>query len=403
MGFRHMLRLIVAIAFGIAASAAHAQCCRQGEAPAGDNATTMDFNGGRLNLLRRMTAAGTAPNELVQLDNFSRMPVAAYGLYPQVGALMVTANGHPDATASLDAGIFTLNLFGDKPYSAQDVAVQSTVNQNGSDSSWLFDGFSRDLTGKPPNDFSQVGMELDMAANGPDAPTSAYDPLHTYRVFLSLNAGVKSWPGWEANHQYSAGSIIEQKSRQEAASVYIAKQGGMSGATQPLFPDSGAVEDGSVTWAYSEPYAVEYGRGIWLDSGQAGKDVSFGSGFASNARFQDAPIDVSQASLASPTSAGIRLAAGMPIDFSGDGTAAGQNRHVLQYAVAALTYSVDGVAAMSVAETGLASFPGQIQAPLVTPRSSSSPCVTGTRIADANYEYVCVATNSWKRAALSAF
>ena len=39
----------------------------------------------------------------------------------------------------------------------------------------------------------------------------------------------------------------------------------------------------------------------------------------------------------------------------------------------------------------------------VTPASSSSPCLTGDMSWDASYTYVCVATNTWKRAALSSW
>ena len=40
---------------------------------------------------------------------------------------------------------------------------------------------------------------------------------------------------------------------------------------------------------------------------------------------------------------------------------------------------------------------------LTTPASSSATCTAGQFTDDANYHYVCVATNTWKRAALSAF
>ncbi|HXM60080.1 MAG TPA: hypothetical protein VN950_04430 [Terriglobales bacterium] len=40
---------------------------------------------------------------------------------------------------------------------------------------------------------------------------------------------------------------------------------------------------------------------------------------------------------------------------------------------------------------------------LATPPSSSAPCIAGQIGADANYIYVCVATNHWKRSALSSF
>lgn len=46
---------------------------------------------------------------------------------------------------------------------------------------------------------------------------------------------------------------------------------------------------------------------------------------------------------------------------------------------------------------------GRIQMPLTTPASSSAACTAGQTTHDANYHYVCVATNTWKRAALAAF
>jgi hypothetical protein len=40
---------------------------------------------------------------------------------------------------------------------------------------------------------------------------------------------------------------------------------------------------------------------------------------------------------------------------------------------------------------------------LATPASSTAPCTAGQFTDDVNYHYVCVATNTWKRVALSAF
>ncbi len=48
-------------------------------------------------------------------------------------------------------------------------------------------------------------------------------------------------------------------------------------------------------------------------------------------------------------------------------------------------------------------FGGQIQLPLTTPASSSATGVAGTVQVDANYIYVCTATDTWKRVPLSAF
>ncbi|WP_311272121.1 MULTISPECIES: hypothetical protein [unclassified Rhizobium] len=46
---------------------------------------------------------------------------------------------------------------------------------------------------------------------------------------------------------------------------------------------------------------------------------------------------------------------------------------------------------------------GRLQAPLQTPASSTAACQVGQFMNDANFHYVCVAANSWKRAALSAW
>jgi hypothetical protein len=51
---------------------------------------------------------------------------------------------------------------------------------------------------------------------------------------------------------------------------------------------------------------------------------------------------------------------------------------------------------------GLTSAPGFAEV-LTTPASSSAACTAGEFTDDANFHYVCVAANTWKRAALSSF
>lgn len=46
---------------------------------------------------------------------------------------------------------------------------------------------------------------------------------------------------------------------------------------------------------------------------------------------------------------------------------------------------------------------GIVNQPLHTPASSSEACTAGDHADDASYHYVCTATNTWKRVALSAF
>jgi hypothetical protein len=54
-------------------------------------------------------------------------------------------------------------------------------------------------------------------------------------------------------------------------------------------------------------------------------------------------------------------------------------------------------------QNGNFSVPGMYQETLTTPASSSAACTTGQFTDDANFHYVCVATNTWKRVALSSF
>ena len=254
---------------------------------AGDNTPVLNFLGGRVNLLKQILCPNTnTPNMVIQLDNFSPMPLQNYGLYPQIGALSIQANGHPGGTASLDGLIVTLNLFGNNPYTAQDVPY----NPQSISTAAIAPGRSMDSAAisaaNPPQAFSQVGIELDMSANGPDAASSSYDPLHTYRVFLSLNPGLVTWPSWAAGTAYTAGTIIAANN-----AIWIATTAGTSGAISPAFTSTGVYTDGPVVWTYSETYPVVFGRGIWLDSGYGGSarstTISYGTGFASNSLFQN--------------------------------------------------------------------------------------------------------------------
>lgn len=52
---------------------------------------------------------------------------------------------------------------------------------------------------------------------------------------------------------------------------------------------------------------------------------------------------------------------------------------------------------------GLTRFDGGLSQPLTTPASSSAACATGQTVWDTGYIYICTATNTWKRAALSTF
>lgn len=81
-------------------------------------------------------------------------------------------------------------------------------------------------------------------------------------------------------------------------------------------------------------------------------------------------------------------AAGSNLRFGGDGTLG--------------VCQPGGGCAAVFSPTGSVTAPGYQEA-LTTPASSSAPCTAGQFTDDSNYHYVCVATNTWKRVALSTF
>jgi hypothetical protein len=378
----------------------------------GDGDMTESFAGGILTFARTLKTGKDEANPGIQInmENRNRNFVPAfYGFGPDIAALQINASSFSGSTGQINGMWINLNSGGNNAYVSQDQGMNVVVHKSGQNSTWQISGMTYDETGLPPKAFASVAQELDIDANGPDDPASLYNGHKGNRVFAYYSARPYHFPAYQPGKVYPAGAKVWAVPAGGAKSVYIAQTSGTAGAAPPTWPTTGSVIDNMVTWVYGEPYDLTIGRGIWFDGDKDGPDpvshVRYATLFSSNAVIENAALDLSLTSLASAAGAAIRLGGNQPIDFSGNGTAAGQNQHVLKYSdrAAALTYAVKGVVAVSVADSGLASFHGQIQAPLATPKSSSSPCVAGTRVADANFEYVCVATNAWKRAALSAF
>jgi hypothetical protein len=88
------------------------------------------------------------------------------------------------------------------------------------------------------------------------------------------------------------------------------------------------------------------------------------------------------------------------LDLNGFGTP--QNVRMINDANGQLTINTSTGGNLQINETGVHTT-GSFQVNLATPASSSAPCTAGQIGADANYIYVCVATNKWKRSALSSF
>jgi hypothetical protein len=490
----------------------------------GDGDLTFGFGGGRLNVMRRFQAPPqdpTKPNLLVQLDNQAEIPLATYGLYPQIDAFRAIAQAHPGSSASMDAGRFVLNDLSTAGYRSQNVAVQIDVNRRAhgditqQSGDWGLDVFFDDNTGMPPGAFSAIGQEFDFQANGDDQAGTDFDPTKGNRVVTWVSPGAFKANSWAANTSYPTGAIVQAISVRGRRNVYVASAGGISADAVPVWRETGTVKDGTVTWRYGTNYAMEIGRGIWLNNGED-TTTSYGTGFSTNGQFHNAVIDTSAATLLDPGSAALRVGPGQPIDFTGNRTSEGQNRHVLRYlgapdwspstdyifgqmilgdspagrkilfqattagksavrppawteagivedgsvrwrplgpAYSMLAYQTPNGNALTIEDSGnlwslgsittgpnknitaggtiraingleangAVNFHGPVRADkdldvlgtavirgrlisaLATPSSSSSPCTSGEQSADANYVYVCVATNTWRRAALHSF
>src|ERR1700691_1885565 len=89
------------------------------------------------------------------------------------------------------------------------------------------------------------------------------------------------------------------------------------------------------------------------------------------------------------------------IDLNGFGTSQ-NNVRIINDANGQLTINTVTGGNLEVNATGVYTT-GSFHVNLSTPAGSSSPCIAGQIGADANYIYVCVATNRWKRSALSSF
>jgi hypothetical protein len=88
------------------------------------------------------------------------------------------------------------------------------------------------------------------------------------------------------------------------------------------------------------------------------------------------------------------------IDLNGFG--ATQNVRIINDANGQLTVNTATGGNLQVNANGIFTT-GSFHVNLTTPSSSSAPCTAGQIGADANYIYVCVATNTWRRSALSSF
>lgn len=92
------------------------------------------------------------------------------------------------------------------------------------------------------------------------------------------------------------------------------------------------------------------------------------------------------------SSAGIRLASDRPIGFSST---------TAQFGTPDIGLARDAAGRLRISDgsTGL----GQIMIASSTPASAAATCAAGTVVWDSSYVYVCIAANTWKRAAIATW
>ncbi len=332
----------------------------------GDNDVTQSFWGGHVNFSRNILS-GTPGNTnvFISLDDFSPdyRPIhyngSFVGEFADVPALQVNATTHAQSRGQLNGIEVFLRSEGDNAAASEDQGLDVKVSKAGQNSTWAISTMTNDVTGRPPQAFASIAGEYDILANGPDDPASVYDPTKGNRIFMWLVGKRSPVPVWAAGRAYAAGQVVRAMAPAGVPAVYVAAKAGTAGAMPPVWPAAGEVADGTLRWMYGEPYDVSFGRAIAID---AEPGARFSTGLSSNAAYADAVIDLSAAKLLLGSSAGIRLAPDMKLDFSANATAAGQNRHTLAYSNAAkgLVYAVANTGVLSILDDHTVEAAGHI-------------------------------------------
>jgi hypothetical protein len=168
--------------------------------------------------------------------------------------------------------------------------------------------------------------------------------------------------------------------------VYTADYGALSTAVliQNSTPEA--------SWKYAIQYQKNGSVKFSVDgSGNIAASSAYFGGVGLNGDPNNGSIDVGNLSNGAATPY---------IDLNGFGKAA--NVRLINDSNGQLTIATATGGTLQVDESGVHTS-GSYHVNLATPASSSAPCATGQIGADQNFIYVCVATNTWRRSALSAF
>ncbi|GBR30097.1 hypothetical protein [Acetobacter orleanensis] len=253
--------------------------------------------------------------------------------------------------------------------------------------------------------------EWDYSGVGPDNPDTSYNPFKSRRYGLWYNqwvssAGGKTGGRWQAKTEYDAFRIIVQHNNKDNIDyMYEATvQGGKTGPFEPFwtFVEKHTVLDGTQKWVFLGK--EKFQLGCFLCVGPSHK-TEIGTLFAAYGNIYNAAFDFSQLSYVNNIHVLIRTKTDSYFDLSANGTASGQNNHLLGYGGGkdkSLKYIVFGKSIFSVEDDGNINIKGAMRSgkliiPFGTPYSSNDTCTQGQMQIDSHYIYTCVATNSWHR------
>lgn len=162
------------------------------------------------------------------------------------------------------------------------------------------------------------------------------------------------------------------------------------------------VTDGTLSWQFGEELNSSVSSVLWVTA-SAGDSVDTVIGVDKNVTISNAALDTTLAAV-NDKAAVVRMASGQVIDFSGDGTRTGANRHTLDYENGALRYKVGGVPVLSIGDDGSLQSALPSRLPVMTRaqiRAYPSP-VKGMEIYDSDDDAPAVYTGAgWKLMPLS--
>ena len=318
----------------------------------GDGDVTETFDG-RVSFRKQITTS-TNGYAVVEITNINANPSFPAG--------DVTSSLIVNATASAGCGGHTwpLNVtLTTRSAGNEEVSIASTVIRSGAGATWQYFGQTIDETGVAPNASSaNVAFEMDITANGPEASSTGYAPYNGGRAFITFVPAAYNPPSWTGTQAYvaTAGAVSVVQPTTPNGYTYICIVAGTSGGSEPTWPIivGNTVTDGTVTWQCGTTTAMQISRVLSIGGGtgvQIGAPV-----LIDRVAIYDAGIEMSSSTLVDGgvLDAAIRIAANMPIDWSGDGTAANQNVRTTRYnsTSTALEYKKSGTVWWAIKDNG---------------------------------------------------